>query len=164
MISTAKSRVIATTLAAVFVVGCGKKKTEKVYITQPQTVNPQSGLPQTPGDQIESAPNMARTVTTQVGDLFVVTIPAGMHTVYRSSTFDQPGFLKFRMVDASMRDSAAPYPLSCRQSANFEELVPDFTPAGRPLAYCEITPPVAFNAPGDPLNNAFRWMTMRTGR
>lgn len=98
----------------------------------------------------------------QVGDMLLVTVPSGMHTVYRSSTFDQPGYLKFRMIDASMHDSAAPYPMSCRQNQNFEQLVPDYSPAGRQLSYCEVTPPIAPNSAGDPFYNAFRWMNMNT--
>ena len=89
---------------------------------------------------------------TQVGDLFIVTIPRGMHTVYRTSTFDQPGAIRRRMIDASMGDSAAPYPVSCGQGmtgGNFQQLVPDMTPMGQQLQYCETSMPVNYNAPSD---------------
>ena len=173
MIKTTNSRVLAAAMATVLVSACGKEKKETVYITQPQTMTPQTGVPeQKPVQQAPVAqqdqtqqqpqPQYQRPAVTQVGDLFLVTVNPGQHIVYRSSTFDQPGYLKFRMIDASMRDAAAPYPLNCRQNANFEELVPDVSPAGRPLNYCEITPPVAFNAPSDPIFNSFRWMTMNT--
>jgi hypothetical protein len=169
MIKSTNSRVFAAAMATLLMTACGKERKETVYVTQPQTVSPQTGVPtqqpiqQPPlGQQAPIEPIYQRPAVTQVGDLFLVSVNPGQHIVYRSSTFDQPGYLKFRMIDGSMRDAAAPYPLNCRQNANFEELVPDVSPAGRPLTYCEITPPVAFNAPGDPLFNSFRWMTMNT--
>jgi hypothetical protein len=169
MLNFKTSSIMAAAMATVLVTSCGKEKKETIYVTQPQTVNPQTGVPQQQpvqqapvGQQDQGQAGMQRSITTQVGDLFMVSVEPGQHILYRSSTFDQPGFLKFRMVDASMRDSAAPYPLNCRQSANFEEMIPDLTPAGRPLNYCEITPPLAFNSPSDPIFNSFRWMTMNT--
>ncbi len=104
----------------------------------------------------------ARPVMEQVGDLFLVTVPQGMHKVYSASTFEQPGFVKFRMIDASMRDTAAPYPLACRPGASFEQLVLDVSPAGAQLNYCEQTPPILMNAPADPFYNTFRWSNMNT--
>jgi hypothetical protein len=101
-------------------------------------------------------------VKEQVGDLFLVTIPGGMHKVYSSSTFEQPGFIKFRMIDASMQDTAAPYPLVCHQGTSFEQLVSDPSPSGQALNYCEMTPPVIFNASADPIYNSFRSMNMST--
>jgi hypothetical protein len=99
----------------------------------------------------------------QIGDLLRVTVPVGMHTVLYSSTFDQPGYLKFTAVDGSMNDAASPFPIYCaQQGQNFQRLVFDVSPAGRPITYCEITPPLAMNSPGDPMYNAFRWMTMNT--
>lgn len=88
----------------------------------------------------------------QVGDLFLVTIPSGMHVVYRTSTFDQPGAIRRRMIDASMGDSAAPYPISCAQgmtATNFQQMVPDVTPMGQQLQYCETSLPMNYNAPSD---------------
>ena len=171
MIKTTNTRALAAAMATILVSACGKQKKETIYVTQPQTVAPQTAVPeQKPAqqapvgqqDQTQIQIQPQQPSMTQVGDLFLVSVNPGQHIVYRSSTFDQPGYLKFRMIDATMRDTAAPYPLNCRQNANFEELVPDISPAGRPLSYCEITPPVAFNAPGDPMYNAFRWMTMNT--
>jgi hypothetical protein len=88
----------------------------------------------------------------QVGDLFLVGIPQGMHVVYRTSTFDQPGAIRRRMIDASMGDTAAPYPLNCGQTGNpadFQQLVPDVTPMGQQLQYCETSLPLNYNVPSD---------------
>jgi hypothetical protein len=98
--------------------------------------------------------NYAQKAVVQVGDLFLVTVPRGMHTVYRTSTFDQPGTIKRRMIDASMGDTASPYPVSCGQGANsaagtFQSMVPDVSPMGQQLQYCETSMPVNYNAPGD---------------
>jgi len=88
----------------------------------------------------------------QVGDLFLVDVPRGMHTVYRTSTFDQPGAIRRRMIDGSMGDTAAPYPVSCGQGmsgGNFQQLVPDVSPMGQQLQYCETSLPLNYNAPSD---------------
>ena len=94
--------------------------------------------------------------------MFLVSVPLGMHTVYQSSTFDQPGFLKFRMIDGgALMDNAAPYPYRCGQGA-FERLVPDMSPSGQLLNYCELTTAINYLDPANPWTNSFRFMNMNT--
>lgn len=95
----------------------------------------------------------------QVGDLFMVTVPVGMHMVYRASTHEYTGYQKFKMIDRRM-DNAAPFPLNCGQ--NMEMQVTEMSPAGRALNYCEMTPSISYNAEGSPYNNQYRFITMNT--
>jgi hypothetical protein len=107
----------------------------------------------------------------QVGDMFKVTVPAGFHTVYRSTTFDTPGRVKFQLLaGGSQVDEAAPYaygqrtadfsdtvmnPFACESGDR--ELRSTTLASGGKLRYCEMTPSIAANAPADPFYNRFRW-------
>lgn len=97
----------------------------------------------------------------QVGDLLMVNVPYGMHMVYHSQ-FLGTGFPKFRIIDGSMNDSAAPYPIYCRQQQTGERLIQDRTLTGMPVNYCEMSQFINPNSPGSPMENQFRWMNMNT--
>lgn len=97
----------------------------------------------------------------QVGDLLMVNVPYGMHMVYHSQ-FLGSGFPRFRIIDGSMNDSAAPYPIYCRAQQTGERLIQDRTLTGMPVNYCEMSQFINPNAPGSPMENQFRWMNMNT--
>lgn len=105
----------------------------------------------------------AMPVMQQVGDLFSVTIQPGFHMVSRTSTFDTPGFLNYKIINGGKRrDSAFPYAYDCVQpGAQFESIESIMMPKGR-LDYCDITPPLSWNSGGNPVFNTFRWATMGT--
>lgn len=100
----------------------------------------------------------------QVGDMFTVNVPQGFHMVYRSSTFDTPGYLNFQYIEGGRaRDTAAPYAYSCQASGTqFQTIEQLMMPSGQTMEYCNMTPPLAFNSPADPIFNSFRWMNMNT--
>ncbi len=99
--------------------------------------------------------------TYQVGDLLMVNIPAGMHMVYHSQ-FIGSGFPKFRIIDGTMNDAAAPYPMYCRPQQSGERIIQDRTLTGIPVNYCEMSQFISPNSPGSPGENQFRWMNMNT--
>lgn len=105
----------------------------------------------------------------QVGDMFAVNIPQGFHMIYRSSTFDIPGSLRYQYIDGGRQvDTAAPYAYSCAASSSsglqnpftYQSPIQLLNGSGQAMPYCDITPPLNWNAPADPLANPFRYMTM----
>ena len=90
--------------------------------------------------------------------------------IYRSSTFDTPGFLNFQYIEGGRAaDSAAPYAYSCQNGSGtisntqqFQSIQQLATGSGQMIPYCNIVPPLNWNASADPLMNTFRWMNMST--
>ncbi len=114
-----------------------------------------------PGGGMNGGGVVSGPVVKQVGDMFSVNVPNGFHMVSRSSTFDNTGTLNFQYIEGGQaRDTAAPFSYSCKASGTqFQTLQELQMPAG-PVQYCNMTPPILFNSPGDPLYNTFRFMTM----
>ena len=108
--------------------------------------------------QVQNVPGASAApqyVSFPVGQMYRATLPQGFHMVYRTSTWDQVGWLNLDMIDSDATpDLAAPHPISCANPR------PGLSPNRAALQYCSVTPAINWNAPGNPFTNMFRFNEM----